>query len=175
MYLFSVFLYACVPQLKCDCQATMCEDQLFPSLLCVLEMEVRSSGLAASSLIHPATSAVPSLGSLSQWFSIIFNDQTVAKNFQNFLLESELIMNVVRWICCCLFQCVVYPLIQQWSRDLGTRPTACFLLAHKLRNTKVQIMILRQTVIFEVCLLPVWEHPGSTSGKAMATLCSSVL
>lgn len=31
------------------------------------------------------------------------------------------------------------------------------------------------TVIFEVCLLPVWEHPGSTSGKATATLCSSGL
>ena len=65
-----------------------------------------------------------------------------------------------------------YPIVEQ---RLGHTTYSLFLLAHKLRNTEAQIMILRQTVIFEICLLPVWEHPGSTSGKAMATLCSLVL
>lgn len=65
-----------------------------------------------------------------------------------------------------------YPIVEQ---RLGHTTYSLFLLAHKLSNTEAQIMILRQTVIFKVCLLPVWEHPGSTSGKAMATLCSSLL
>lgn len=89
MYLFSVFLHACVPQLMCDCQATMCEDRLFPSLLCVLEMEVRSSGLATSSLIHPATLAVPSLGSLSQWFSMIKQFQRISRLFFGVRIDNE--------------------------------------------------------------------------------------
>lgn len=137
MYLFSVFLHACVPQLMCDCQATMCEDRLFPSLLCVLEMEVMRLG--SKQPYSPSH-----LGGPQPWLSkpVIFNDQTVSKNLQKFFLESESIMNVVRRVCCCLRQCVVSSLIQQWSRDLGTRPTDCCSLPHKLRSAEAQIMIL---------------------------------
>lgn len=79
MYLFSVFLHACVPQLMCDCQATMCEDRLFPSLLCVLEMEVMRLG--SKQPYSPSH-----LGGPQPWLSkpVIFNDQTVSKNLQNF-------------------------------------------------------------------------------------------
>lgn len=58
-------------------------------LLCCASWRWKSWGLAASNLIHPATLAVPSLGSLSQWFSMIKQFQRIFRIFFGVRIDYE--------------------------------------------------------------------------------------